>query len=212
MNLSYKACCMILLSFLNISCTQSGNCEPVVEPSTILSNMMNWLVYKRDCLDKDIYYSVVDSNCNSIVKALFFQKIINENYMPLKVKTKNLGSQYSLYKIGKSVDSEIVAEIRRTAEQALRFYEMEGDTIPLFRFTDIQDNEHNSINTKGKVVVINCWFISCIPCVKEIPDLNLLSNHFYNRTDVEFIALAFDSKTEIRQFLKKHPFINKDVI
>lgn len=206
MNLNYKTCSLFFLICIGFNCTQSKNCEPVVDPSKILNNMMSWLVYKMNYLDKDVNYSVIDENCDSIEKTLFFQKIIKGDYLPLKVKASNRTNLYKLYRIRKPTDSEVLTEIRRNAENALKFYEMEGDKIPFFSFTDIHGNIFNNVNTKGKVIVVNCWFINCNPCVKEMPDLNLLLEQFKGRTDIEFIALAFDSKTDIKQFLKKHEF------
>jgi thiol-disulfide isomerase/thioredoxin len=55
---------------------------------------------------------------------------------------------------------------------------------------------------RGKVVVLNFWFTTCIPCLKEIPELNKLVKQ--NSSDeVIFIGFAREDKQTINNFLKK---------
>ncbi|MGK0324190.1 MAG: thiol-disulfide isomerase/thioredoxin, partial [Psychroserpens sp.] len=61
---------------------------------------------------------------------------------------------------------------------------------------DIEGNSHTLESLKGKVVVINFWFINCKPCVAEIPDLNKLKAKFNNK-DAVFVAIALDSKPSL---------------
>lgn len=58
---------------------------------------------------------------------------------------------------------------------------------------------------RGKVVVLNFWFIGCGPCRVEIPSLNKLVEEFGSR-DVVFIAFALDPADRLPSFLKDIPF------
>jgi len=58
---------------------------------------------------------------------------------------------------------------------------------------------------KGKVLVLNFWYISCAPCQVEIPSLNKLVDEFSGK-DVVFIGFARDKPEELRSFLKEVPF------
>jgi peroxiredoxin len=58
---------------------------------------------------------------------------------------------------------------------------------------------------RGKVVVLNFWFVGCAPCRVEIPGLNKLVEEFAS-SDVVFIGLALDKADSIRDFLKAIPF------
>ena len=58
---------------------------------------------------------------------------------------------------------------------------------------------------KGKPVVINFWFTSCAPCISEMRALNVLREKYKN-SDVVFLAITFDKKTAVLNFLKKHFF------
>jgi len=58
---------------------------------------------------------------------------------------------------------------------------------------------------KGKVVVLNFWFVNCAPCRAEMPDLNKLVDS-HRGQNVVFLGVATDRADPIRDFLKKFPF------
>ncbi len=57
----------------------------------------------------------------------------------------------------------------------------------------------------GKIVVLNFWYTSCPPCLKEIPELNKLVDE-YGGKDVVFLGYATDNKSSIEKFIKENPF------
>ena len=71
-----------------------------------------------------------------------------------------------------------------------------------FSVTDINDNKYSLESLKGKVIVINFWFVECKPCVMEMPDLNKLVEKYKDK-EVVFLGLAMNQKEKIEQFLKK---------
>lgn len=75
-----------------------------------------------------------------------------------------------------------------------------------FEETDLQGNSYKLKELKGKVVVINFWFINCPPCRLEIPDLNELVAQYKNNPDVVFLAIAMDDKSRLQEFLRMMPF------
>lgn len=80
-----------------------------------------------------------------------------------------------------------------------------GKTFQKFKLKDMEGRKFSLSDLKGKVVVINFWFINCPPCKMEIPQLNKLVKEF-NPDEVVFIAVALDSYSELRDFLKISPF------
>jgi peroxiredoxin len=80
-----------------------------------------------------------------------------------------------------------------------------GDKIFSFKERDMNGNKYSLKELKGKVVVLNFWFINCPPCRQEIPDLNEMKASFADK-DVVFIAVALDEKYDIETFLKTTPF------
>lgn len=59
---------------------------------------------------------------------------------------------------------------------------------------------------RGKVVVLNLWFINCPNCLEEIKMLNALVDEYKSNPDVVFLAPAASKKGELQKFLAKNPF------
>ena len=81
----------------------------------------------------------------------------------------------------------------------------EGTVLKELNFIDSNGNNFTLDSLKGKVIVLNFWFIGCKPCVEEIPDLNRIQEKFKDK-DVVFLAVTFDSKKKLEEFVKKKPF------
>jgi peroxiredoxin len=81
----------------------------------------------------------------------------------------------------------------------------EGTVLKELNFKDSNGNIFTLDNLKGKVIVLNFWFIGCKPCVEEIPDLNRIQEKFKDK-DVVFLAVTFDSKKKLEEFVKKKSF------
>lgn len=80
-----------------------------------------------------------------------------------------------------------------------------GVPLPEFDIADMDNNRIRTKDLKGKINIINFWFKACAPCVAEIPDLNILFKK-YKSKEINFIAISWDSTTEMVDFLKIHPF------
>jgi peroxiredoxin len=76
---------------------------------------------------------------------------------------------------------------------------------PSFTLADITGTNYSLTELKGKVVVLNFWFIACKPCVNEMARLNAIKAR-YKTQKVIFLALCLDKKEQIRDFLKTHQF------
>jgi len=67
----------------------------------------------------------------------------------------------------------------------------------------------DSISVKdfiGKYVVINWWATGCGPCRAEILGLDSLVDKYKNNSNVVFLAVAFDNKVALGNFLKLKEF------
>ena len=76
--------------------------------------------------------------------------------------------------------------------------------------TTIDNELIDSDQLKGKVVVLNFWFTSCVECIREIPQLNELKEKYASR-GIEFIGVCLNEKSKIETFLKEHPFSWKQI-
>ncbi|MBE7517548.1 MAG: TlpA family protein disulfide reductase [Chloracidobacterium sp.] len=81
-----------------------------------------------------------------------------------------------------------------------------GEIQPDFTATDMHGEQVSLSALRGKVVVLNLWFINCPNCLAEIKELNGLADEYKGRDDIVFLAPAASGQAELQAFLKKHPF------
>ena len=79
-----------------------------------------------------------------------------------------------------------------------------GKPMPAFAARSISGDSVEMSRFRGKVVVINFWFIDCAPCIAEIPAMNNLAREYSGR-NVELLAMTWESPKRIKEeFLVKH--------
>ena len=85
--------------------------------------------------------------------------------------------------------------------------EIIGCKVPNFKATTIKGDTIEIKNLKGKIIVLNFWFIECKPCIAEIPGLNKLVDYYSETDDIVFISLCRNDLKDIETyFLPKHNF------
>ncbi|NJL14107.1 MAG: TlpA family protein disulfide reductase [Microscillaceae bacterium] len=77
-----------------------------------------------------------------------------------------------------------------------------GLKFPDFSLLSIDRTPYSLNDLKGKVVMLNLWFIGCAPCVAEMPILGQLAEEYQGK---DFILLTFslDDNASIMEFKKK---------
>ncbi len=105
-----------------------------------------------------------------------------------------------------SADHDINKVLKQIGDTYYGYSLVEGKRFPAFKFKDLNSNIYNTQNTKGKIIVLKGWFISCVPCVAEMPALNKLKDEYRDRKDIIFLGMAFDRKDALQRFLKTHTF------
>lgn len=93
-----------------------------------------------------------------------------------------------------------------TVELRLNRNSFEGREAPAFSVTTIDGRRIDGEFIKGKVLVLNFWFIGCPACMEEIPKLNELATRYAGSKDIVFLGLATDTPEKLTGFLKKTPF------
>jgi peroxiredoxin len=78
-----------------------------------------------------------------------------------------------------------------------------GSPVPDFSVTSIDGKTFDTQAMRGKVVVLNLWFVNCPFCVQEIAILNPIVTQF---PDAVFIGMAVNTKPQLDAFLKTNPF------
>lgn len=83
---------------------------------------------------------------------------------------------------------------------------VEGSAAPAFSVRTIDGRILSTAALKGKVVVLNFWFIGCPACMDEIPELNKLAAKYAGSTGIVFLSLSTDPPASLSEFVSKVPF------
>jgi thiol-disulfide isomerase/thioredoxin len=68
-----------------------------------------------------------------------------------------------------------------------------------WKLSDLNSNNVNLSESKGKVILINFWATWCPPCVAEMPGLQELHDHYKGKVDFYFVTN--DNPEKINLFL-----------
>ena len=79
-----------------------------------------------------------------------------------------------------------------------------GSEFPGFELEELDGSKLSSSSLTGKVIFINLWFTSCVPCIEEMPELNKLAEAYKDK--VEFLSITFDDIEKVQAFLKNKEF------
>lgn len=103
------------------------------------------------------------------------------------------------------------ATIRRvledgTVEFRLQKIPQEGEPAPAVSFRALSGERIDLAGLRGKVVVLNFWFIGCASCLAHQPKLNDLKSKFAGEKDAVFLAATADPASDVKKFLGKKKF------
>ena len=170
------------------------------------------VVVSRDSLktsDKCYLFTIVNENDISFT-AISFEKIGNNIFnaiIPLKSQQED---KLSPLKLVLNLDERTLNYRWENRNNNLYEKPTINEEYPLkigkaFPIVEVEtDKGIWSNNVKNKIIVINWWATSCMPCVEEMPGLNeLVSKYSYEK--VEFIAICSD-KENLSKFLSKYKF------
>lgn len=104
---------------------------------------------------------------------------------------------------GKGKDTNALKEVNRLRKEWEEC--VVGKDMPYFSAKSIKGKTVKAEEVIGKIVVINFWFTTCLPCVAKMPAFNRLVEE-YKKDSVEFIGFAFTEKKKVKAFLRKTPF------
>ena len=93
-----------------------------------------------------------------------------------------------------------------STEFRLQKIPQEGMTAPAFTLKTVDGRTLSLDALKGKVVVLNFWFIGCAICRAHKPKLNELKDRFGEANGVVFLAMSPDPRGDIKDYIKKEPF------
>jgi thiol-disulfide isomerase/thioredoxin len=74
-----------------------------------------------------------------------------------------------------------------------------GEKTPPFEFTLLNGKIYSSENLSGRYVVLDFWATWCVPCVKNLPEINKLKNDYGEK--VKIFSINVDSKSREKSAL-----------
>jgi len=198
---------ILLINAFSSSAQSSIKGNTTTDSRSLQNDFRTWWNYTFQNIHFSEDFVPLDTSENVISKKQFLELLTLGNFIPLKIENSSTASKYKLCSI---IDASRASDIRKTIIQigtdALEKYKMEGTVFPEFSFTDIKGNTYTKEDTKGKIIVLKCWFIHCQQCVAEMPVLNDLTKKYRNRKDIIFLSLAYDSKEKLKTFLSQTKF------
>jgi thiol-disulfide isomerase/thioredoxin len=125
------------------------------------------------------------------------------NGVPVRYINKN--KEVKAYLLRQTTEEEKIKLKEKLKPFSENKNEIAGKPAKPFAVKDINGKIYALKNLKGKIVVLNFWFTECMPCIKEIPELNELVKKYKDK-NVIFLAIANSEKSKIAKFLKKNNF------
>lgn len=83
---------------------------------------------------------------------------------------------------------------------------MKNNPFPNLTFCLLDGKKISSKELEGKCLVINSYFTTCPPCLKEIPGLNKLVKKYKGNKNIIFIAIASVNKNILVEFMQTNEF------
>ncbi|MDO9373424.1 MAG: TlpA disulfide reductase family protein [Ferruginibacter sp.] len=211
------------VSFLLVSCSGSTARKQADQPSvkqtesvggefafntdaaTVLKDFKTWWSYHYQNIHLSEDFVGLDVDSTVISKEQFLVELTYGKFIPIRMGFKDNVSSYKLHPL-KNIHSAISFAMKDDADRLLKQYRMEGTQLPAFKFVDLEGKTYDRENTRGKTLVLKCWFIHCVACVEEFPALNALVEEYKDRPDVLFVSLAMDQAPALKSFLDTRPF------
>src|SRR5258708_8850388 len=185
------------VSSLPINCHQSGGANDA------LSKKMAEMELEPD--EKTIF----KDESGKIISSNEFNKFLEKNSQTYTARRVVKDGRVEEMKLAKLSRMEI--EMRRKMSESMKEADLMkkesiGKPAAVFTAKTLDGKSVSLTDLKGKIVVLNFWFIACAPCVAEMPDLNNLVEKYRSRDDIVFLAPASDDAKHLSDFFQKHSF------
>ncbi|MFL0094124.1 TlpA family protein disulfide reductase [Tenacibaculum maritimum] len=187
------------------STDEEGNLTPNIVVADAQKSYEAWKTYYKENIDLMSTFTPLDNIGSKMNKGTFLSLLRTGAYIPIKLKGSNK-RHYQLFNLSKTSDEKIAKEVKAAATIARLYYKMEGKKLPEYNFVDLDGVAYNKADTKGKILVLKCWFINCKICVEEFPELNKLVDRYKDNKNITFVSLAFDKGDKLKAFLEKKAF------
>lgn len=175
------------------------------DPTTVVKDFNTWWTYHYQQVNLSEDFIALGADSTRMNKENFLRELTTGKYVPIRLGVKEGESSYQLHPLD-ARQTDISGTMKEEAVSLLENYRMEGTPMPPFSFVDLHGNKYDPKNTAGKTLVLKLWFIHCVACVQEFPELNRLVDEYKDQPDVLFVSLAMDPQIALQKFLKTREF------
>ncbi|MDO5509674.1 MAG: TlpA disulfide reductase family protein [Weeksellaceae bacterium] len=150
---------------------------------------MNCLFAQQEYYSVKKGYILPAEEYNALLKTLSDQGKIETTLFKEERKADSIIHHVRLTLIPKSAQRDPYASVKKWV----------GKKFPLDSFTDLPADLQN-----GKPTLVNFWFTTCGPCIREIPHLNTLQENLQHKAN--FLAITFNDEATVERFMNRFPF------
>ena len=180
--------------------------DPKVDLDIIQTDFMTWWTYHFNNISLSSDFKGLNETSSSLSKKDFLERLTTGKFIVLKVKSDRKDIIYKLFKLQEGAEQTIISTIKSESLISLKHLKMEGSQFPEFQFTDLQGNTYANESLQGSFIILKTWFINCVACIEEFPELNEFVKYMAKNEDVVFLSIANDSQDKLKEFLTKKDF------
>ncbi len=153
-----------------------------------------------EVVSKFLELKSLDSIISGLRPIFYFDT--NKNYIT-ELKFDSLISTGEYEQIPNGIDLQLVHLTKDQIERNSRTppikanFLFPGSIFPSLSFTDFAGDTLIIDDFKGKIIVINFWFLACVPCRNEMKELNSLVDD-YNSKNIVFLGITPDTRNAIK--------------
>ena len=129
---------------------------------------------------------------------LFHLLIMNTPGATAQIDTTSLNQETI-----KALIDSMGAAIQLQADSTNKIKEERNKELIGTLYPEFSNAEIESI-TKGKVVFIDFWFVSCSACMKELPEIKRLYDKYKLNKNFQIISLTFETQSIVKKFIHDH--------
>jgi len=200
---------LLLFCLLALACTANGQVATITDSGTITRTNADGTVTTKSFTRRrtmDSTTIVKDSTGRRYTYNEWHDKMLSGGYrLQKKGAPDDTLNEYTLAKMSEA-DLARIRAMRASMPVDETGVIRTGAKFNFIKAKAIDGYEVMPDKLAGKVVLVNFWFTTCVPCRTEMPELNKLVEAYANNPDVVFIGVATDGKDKIEEFLKTTPF------
>lgn len=197
---------VILVCSLSCSNDRAKLGKPASGTQDALSDFAHWWSYHSKNIKFYKHFTPFDTDARAIPLDSFMQKYRTGEYAVLKYTQDDTTIQYQLKKPDANSEENIRNQLRATAYSDFRDFLKVGKPLEGFGYQSIDGRAFDRETTRNQFVVMKFWFIGCVPCIEEMPELNAIVAKNNARKDVVFLSVALDPQPALRKFLAGRKF------